>query len=151
MNNKVNIWSCVWCQIKYPPHNRIIWFGLISISLRTILVCPKMCSNLGWCCQTITLLHPCNLQDFWDQFSLIKLKSTIIQCIDINALELRNWLSLWVLPIVTGSIVFERIHYVINIRLWMFPEQTIIHLYHANHSLRHEQAWIYPDHHKTAI
>ena len=32
----------------------------------------------------ITILHPCGFQDFVDQSSLTKLKSTIIQCLDMN-------------------------------------------------------------------
>ena len=117
VNRKRYIWSCVWCQIQHHPYNRSIWIGPIFLRLRTIRVCYKRCINLGGCWQPITMLHPCDLQYFLDQYSLIKLKSTIIQCIDINYQELRHWLSLWLFPIVTGTILLERLHYIINIIL----------------------------------
>ena len=40
--------------------------------------------------QLLMSSHTCGFQDFADQSSLTKLKCTIIQCIDINALELRH-------------------------------------------------------------
>ena len=57
----------------------------------------------------IKILHPCGFQDFLDQSSLTKLKSTIIQYLDINAQELRHWFSLWVFPIVPRTILIENL------------------------------------------
>ena len=150
VNIKGYICSCVWCQIQNHPCNKIIWFGPISLSPRTIRVCSKRCINLGGCCKTIIMLHTCGFQDFAYQSSLTKLKSTIMQCLDINAQELRHWLSLWVFPIITGAILLKRLHYIINIRLWTCLRETIIHIYHTNQSLRHGQAGIHIDHQKTA-
>ena len=133
------------------PINRSIWVGPISLSLRTICGCSKRCLNIGGCWKPIRMLHPCGLQDFSDQYSLTKLKSTIIQCLDINAQELIHWFSLWLFPIITGTILLERLHYIINLIFWTCPKETIIHIYHKNHSLRHEQAGIHLAHYKTAI
>ena len=122
VNRKGHMWSCVWFHIQHHTYKRSIWVGLISISLRTITVCPKRCLNFGGCWKSITMFHPFGFQDFADQSSLKELKSTIIQCLDINTQELRHWLYLWVSPIVTRTILLEIIHYIINIRLWTCPE-----------------------------
>ena len=122
VNRKGDIWSCVWCQIQHHPYNRSLWVGPISLRIRVISVCYKRCLNLGGCSQLIRMLHPCGFQDFSDQSSFTKLISTIIQCLDINAQELKHWLFLWVFPIVTGTILLERLHYIINIILLTFPK-----------------------------
>ena len=151
VNRKGYIWSCVWCQIQHHPYNKIIWVGKISLSLRTISVCSKRCLNLGGCWQPITMIRPCGFQDFADQSSLKKIKSTIIQCLDIYSQELRHRFPLWVFPIVTGYLLLEILHYIIYIRLWTFPKETIIHIYHTNHSLIYEQVWIHLAHRKIAL
>ena len=123
VNSKWDIWSCAWLQIQHHPYNKIIWFGTISFSLRTIRVFPNRCINLGGYWQLITMLHPCGFQEFADQSSLEKLKSTIIRCIDINAQELRHWFFLWSLPIINGTILLERIHYITNIKIVNVPKR----------------------------
>ena len=138
-------------QIQNHPYNISIWVGPISLSLITICVCSKRSLNLGGCWQPNKMLHLCGFQDFADQSSLTKLKSTIIPCLNINAQELRHWLSLWVFPNITGTILLERIHDIINIRFWNWPKETIIHVCHTNNSLRHKQAGIQLAHHKTAL
>ena len=148
VNSKGYIWFCVWCQIQHHPYTRSILVGTIYLSLRTIRVCSKRCLNLRGCWQPITMLNLCGFQDFAYQYSLTKMKSTIIQCLDINAQELRYRFSLLVLPIITGTILLQRLHYITNLRLWTCPKDTIIHVYHTNHSLRHEQIGIHLDHHK---
>ena len=127
-------------------------WSILSYILRTILLCTKGCLNLGGCCvQPIPMLHSCVSQDFMDHYSLIKLKLTIIQCLVVNAYELRHWLSLWVLPTITGPIPPERLRDFINIVLWIFPKQIIIHINHLNHSLRYEHTRIHLAHHKITI
>ena len=150
VNSKVDIGYCVWCQIQQHPYNGSIWVGPISLSLRSICVYPKRCLTFWVCWKPIKMLHTCIFQEFADQSSLKKLKSTIIQCIDINDQEPRHWFSLWVLQIVAGNILIERLHYIINIILWTFPKETIIHIYHTNHSLIHEQAGIHLAYHKLS-
>ena len=135
----------------YHLYDRIIWVGLIYLRLRTIIIFPNRFLNPGGCWKPIAMIHTCGFQDFVDKSILIKLKPTIIQCLDINEQELIHLLSLWVLTIVTGAILLEIFHYIINLRLRTFPKETIIHIYHINHSLRHEQAGIHITHHKTSI
>ena len=139
INLKGSICFCVWCQIQHHPHEKIIRVGTFSLSLRTIVIFTKRCLNIGGCWQITTMIHPCGFQYFEDKSSLIKLKSTTILCIVFDAWELIHWLSLWVFSITTGKIPIERLHYFINIVLWIFPKQTIIHIYHTYQSLVHEQ------------
>ena len=84
IDSKRDICSCDLCQVQYHTYNRSIWVGTISIILITIIVCTKRWLNLGGCWQPITIIHPYGFQDFEDQYSPIKLKSAIIQCLDIN-------------------------------------------------------------------
>ena len=151
VNIKGYIWYCVWWQIHHHYHNISIWVGPISLSHITICFCSKRCCNLGGCWQTTAMLHPCGLQDFADQSRLTKLKSTIIQCLYINDQELSHWFSLSVFPIIFETIFLERILYIINIRLLTCSKETIIHVYHKNHSIRHEQAGIKLARHKTTL
>ena len=150
VNSKEYIWSWVLCKIQHHSYNRSILVVTIYISLRTIRISSNMCLNLGGCWQHIKILHPYGLQDFTDQCSLKKLKSTIIQCLDINDQELGHWLHLWVFPIATRTILLEITNSIINIRLWTCPKQKVIHIYHKNHSLINEQAGIYLTQHKNS-
>ena len=117
VNSKGCILLCVWFQIQHHPYNRSIWIGTIYLSLITIRVFTNSCLNISGCWKPIKIIPPCRFQEFGDQYIFLKPKSNIIQCIDINSQELIQWFSLWVFPILTGTILLERIYYIINIRL----------------------------------
>ena len=65
----------VFCSIKYTTsslwNKHMSWDGFFC--LRTILVCPKSCLNLGVCGKPINFFHPCSFQEFSNQSSLINL------------------------------------------------------------------------------
>ena len=84
MNRKLYIWYCVWYQIKHHTYDRFIWIGTIYLSLRIIIIHPKRRLNNGGFWKLITIINPCVFQEFKNKLSLIKLKYTIIQCIDFN-------------------------------------------------------------------
>ena len=51
---------------------------------------PRGASTLLGVGNPLQIINPCGFQYFADQSSLTKLKSTIIQCIDINPQELKQ-------------------------------------------------------------
>ena len=88
---------------------------ITHLRIRTILIFPKRCLNIGGCWKPLKIMHPYGFQNFADKSSLKKLKPNIIQCFYINASELIHWLFVWAFPIVTGSTLLEWLHNVINI------------------------------------
>ena len=84
MNRKWYIWSCAWFKIKHNIYDRWIWVWPIYLIPSTILICTNRRTNLVQCGKLIMMIHPCSLQDFSNKPILIKMKSTIIQCIDFD-------------------------------------------------------------------
>ena len=64
--------------------------GQSLLASEPLLSVPRGDSTLVGVGNPLKMLHPCGLQEFVDQSSLTKMKSTIIQCLDINSQELRN-------------------------------------------------------------
>ena len=85
INIKVNIWPCVLFQIKHHIYAICILMGPVYLGLGTILICPKWYINLGWSLQPNMNLHHSVFQGFLNQYSSLKLESTIVQCLGFNA------------------------------------------------------------------
>ena len=64
MNSKGYIRYLLLLYIKYNNYYRILLVGIISLSLGTIIIPPKIFLNLGGCWKSITMLHNCSLQYF---------------------------------------------------------------------------------------